>query len=52
MLHHRHKLTHYAGRTLSGVVEQTFLRGELIYERGRFPPEKPTGKLLLRGDER
>ncbi len=52
MLHHRHKLTPYAGRTLSGVVEQTFLRGELIYERGRFPPEKPTGKLLLRGDER
>jgi allantoinase len=52
MLHHRHKLTPYAGRALSGIVEQTFLRGELIYERGRFPPEKPSGQLLLRGDER
>ena len=49
-LHHRHKLTPYAGRKLSGVVEKTFLRGELIYERGRFPAGKPTGALLLRGD--
>ncbi|HEX8494591.1 MAG TPA: allantoinase AllB [Pyrinomonadaceae bacterium] len=49
-LHHRHKLTPYAGLKLSGVVEKTFLRGELIYERGRFPAEKPTGALLLRGD--
>ncbi|HYO92317.1 MAG TPA: amidohydrolase family protein, partial [Pyrinomonadaceae bacterium] len=49
-LHHRHKLTPYARMNLSGVVEKTFLRGELIYERGRFSVEKPTGALLLRGD--
>lgn len=49
-LHHRHKLTPYAGMKLSGVVEKTFLRGELVYERGRFPAERPTGALLLRGD--
>lgn len=49
-LFHRHKLTPYAGRRLSGVVEKTFLRGELIYDDGRFPTEQPTGKLLLRGD--
>jgi allantoinase len=45
---HRHKLTPYAGRTLSGVVEATFLRGEKIYERGRVV-EGRRGKLLLRG---
>jgi allantoinase len=49
-LHHRHKLTPYARMSLSGVVEKTFLRGELVYEHGRFPLEKPTGELLLRGD--
>lgn len=48
MLHHRHKLTPYAGQTLSGVVEQTYLRGEKIYERGKFS-EKPMGVMLKRG---
>jgi allantoinase len=45
---HRHKLTPYAGRTLSGVVEATFLRGEKIYGRGRVSEER-RGRLLLRG---
>ncbi len=45
LLHHRHKLTPYAGRTLSGVVEKTFLRGEKIYDAGEFATE-PTGVLL------
>ena len=35
-LHHRHKLTPYRGRTLHGVVEATFLRGQKIFERGHF----------------
>jgi allantoinase len=35
-LHHRHKLTPYAGEVLSGVVQQTFLRGRPIYDRGQF----------------
>lgn len=48
--YHRHKLTPYAGQRLSGLVEKTFLRGELIYEHGRFPVERPAGALLLRGD--
>jgi allantoinase len=47
-LQHRHKLTPYAGRELSGAVAATFLRGEKIYERGEFAPE-PKGKFLLRG---
>ena len=48
MLHHRHKLTPYAGQTLSGVVEQTFLRGLKVYDRGQFL-EKPSGVMLRRG---
>jgi allantoinase len=47
-LEHRHKLTPYAGRELSGAVVATFLRGEKIYERGAFAAA-PRGKFLLRG---
>jgi allantoinase len=48
VLHHRHKLTPYAGQTLTGVVEQTYLRGEKIYDGGQFS-EKPSGVMLRRG---
>jgi allantoinase len=47
-LHHRHKLTPYAGRELMGIVEATFLRGIKIFERGNFVAE-PAGEVLLRG---
>jgi allantoinase len=47
-LHHRHKITPYAGRTLAGVVETTILRGRKIYERGEFCAS-PTGRVLYRG---
>jgi len=47
-LHHRHKLTPYAGRELMGIVESTFLRGVKIYERGKFCAA-PAGQVLLRG---
>jgi allantoinase len=46
LLHHRHKLTPYAGRVLSGVVGVTYLRGVKIYERGEFLNEAATGVLL------
>jgi allantoinase len=36
-LHHRHKLTPYAGLRLEGVVEATFLRGVAVCDRGSFP---------------
>lgn len=48
-LQHRHKLTPYAGRELRGAVEVTFLRGEMIYDRGRFRGA-PQGILLRRGE--
>jgi allantoinase len=49
MLHHRHKLTPYANYPLRGEVEATFLRGEIIYDRGRFLGT-PRGALLRRGE--
>lgn len=42
-LHHRHPITPYAGRTLSGVVQETFLRGQRIDLFGR-----PMGELIAR----
>ena len=47
-LHHRHKLTPYRGRSLYGRVEATFLRGEKVYERGRFG-DRPRGEILRGG---
>lgn len=49
MLLHRHKLTPYAGRELRGSVISTFVRGEMIYDRGRFLGA-PQGALLRRGE--
>ena len=49
-LHHRHKLTPYAGRTLHGVVRRTLLRGETVYDNGQLP-EPPFGKILRQGEE-
>ncbi len=36
-IHFRHKLTPYLGRRVEGVVRQTWLRGQLVYDNGRFP---------------
>jgi allantoinase len=47
-LHHRHKVTPYAGRELCGRVETTFLRGRKIFERGEFSAG-PVGHVLHRG---
>ncbi|MBA3768136.1 MAG: allantoinase AllB [Acidobacteria bacterium] len=49
IIEHRHKLTPYAGQILSGVVEETYLRGEKVYDRGQFA-SVPKGVLLKRGD--
>jgi allantoinase len=47
IIHHRHKLTPYNGRTLKGVVEAVFVRGRKVYERGRFIGEAQ-GELITR----
>jgi allantoinase len=46
-LYHRHKLTPYSGRELTGVVEATFVRGQKVFERGAFSGA-PTGRVLRR----
>jgi allantoinase len=46
-LHHRHKLTPYAGRELFGVVETTFLRGRKVFDREEFLAA-PAGEILFR----
>jgi allantoinase len=50
MIHHRHQLTPYAGRELSGVAQTTFLRGEKVYDGGIFK-EVPAGCLLRQAGE-
>jgi allantoinase len=45
-LYHRHPVTPYAGRTLTGRVSQTWLRGTALFEG---EGETPVGRLLKRG---
>ncbi len=47
LIQHRHKLTPYAGETLRGEVEKTFLRGQMVYDGGEFT-RNPSGEELLR----
>jgi len=44
-LHQRHGSTPWEGRTLSGVVETTILRGRVVHDRGTFPGS-PGGRWL------
>jgi len=46
LIQHRHKLTPYAGEVLRGVVEKTFLRGQMVYDGGAFG--EPRGQPLFR----
>ncbi|WP_125263945.1 allantoinase AllB [Streptomyces alboflavus] len=45
-LQHRNRVTAYAGKTLSGVVKSTWLRGQRIVSDGEF--SAPAGRLLER----
>jgi allantoinase len=47
-LQHRHPVTPYAGRSLTGRVRQTWLRGTTLLEAG-VPDGAPVGRLLNRG---
>jgi allantoinase len=49
-LQHRHPITPYAGRTLTGRVQQTWLRGTPLLNDGSGVPDgEPVGRLLNRG---
>jgi len=47
-LFHKNLVTPYQGKTLTGVVEQTWLRGSLIYKNGSMI-NSPSGEFLYRG---
>jgi allantoinase len=47
LLHHRHPISPYAGRQLTGVVRATWLRGMAVTPQGR-----PRGRLLTRDERR
>jgi len=44
--HHKHKISPYMGLKFFGVVEQTYLAGEQVYDTGQFI-QLSTGKILL-----
>jgi len=44
-LHYRHKQSPYVGRNLRGRVRRTFLRGQTIFEDGKFAA-RPGGRLV------
>ena len=46
-IHHRHKVSPYLNETLYGVVEQTYLSGEEVFEHGKFI-KLNKGKVLIK----
>ena len=48
-LHHRHPVTPYAGRRLTGRVRASYLRGQRIDLSARPTAEPPTGRLISGG---
>ena len=45
-IRHRHKITPYAGRTLQGVVHQTFVGGSLAYDTSSGLTARPVGRFV------
>jgi len=48
MIKHRHNITPYAGRKVTGQVQHTFVRGHHVYQQDEFI-NKPKGRPLLKG---
>jgi len=51
LIHHRHKISPYIGETLYGVVKMTYVRGQLVFENGKFVGDKAKGQLILGVDK-
>lgn len=43
----KNKVTPYMGRTLHGVVKETYVRGQKVWAKGQITSEVALGKLLL-----
>jgi allantoinase len=48
-LHYRHQQSPYVGRILRSRVRRTFLRGQTIFEDGKFA-DRPMGRLVRPDD--
>jgi len=48
MIKHRHNITPYAGRKVTGQVAHTFVRGHHVYQQDEFI-NQPKGRPLLKG---
>lgn len=49
-IYHRHRVSPYVGRALRGVVHQTWVRGRLVFDEGRFDDDV-RGRWLTRGND-
>jgi allantoinase len=47
MIKHRHKITPYAGKKVSGEVQRTYVRGQLVYCDDQFQ-HQPIGQPILK----
>jgi allantoinase len=47
MIEFKNKVTPYMGRTLHGVIKETYVRGQKVWSQGKLQSETPLGKLLL-----
>ena len=47
MIHHKHKITPYLNEELFGVVEQTYLKGKIVFDMGSFTSLN-NGHIILR----
>lgn len=47
-LHYRHAISPYLGEYLRGRVVSTYLRGEAVFDRGRFSQSEPRGREYTR----
>jgi len=46
IIHHKHKITPYMNERLYGVVDQTHLKGKMVFDKGEFILNK--GNIILR----
>lgn len=47
-LHSMHKISPFIGRTFKGIVEQTFVRGQPVYNQGEIIVKPGYGKIIKR----
>lgn len=46
-IEHRHKISPYIGKELFGVLQQTFVNGEMVFDNGRILDNTRFGRVIL-----